>query len=316
MKKNLLCYVFALGLLTLFFACTEDKLQQRSFQEQPLNVVLASVNDSLLSTNTFTRGDEPKKDTVSTADVVKADCIGAVIGFFVGAKEGGNLTTAVICGVFGAVVNSVVEGCSDGYVVNSSGANQTTITDMIGYDNIIQKYLNIDSVVIQAKYNNSVSPLPRKYAISEKIGIVHNLMLDSIQNSTIYVALLQRTVPDTLTTLPMLKKRDYKHVVDNCLRWKEYELSSPKNNIELVMKYFLSIYERCILENDINKAYRILSTYIEVIDNRGDLSIEEKESLLAGLSVAWYSFNYWRNNVIWQSEINEINEKTNSSLDY
>ena len=55
---------------------------------------------------------------------------------------------------------------------------------------------------------------------------------------------------------------------------------------------------------------------IEVIDNRGDLSIEEKESLLAGLSVAWYSFNYWRNNVIWQSEINEINEKTNSSLDY
>lgn len=298
MKNSIILYVSVIIISIIIASCSKsDDLQygqQSLASEQDMSEALMNLNSTIVRSLSFTRGDKPEKqkDTVKV-NVVEADFYGALVGAYAGwkAKNPNPLVWATITVgaiAIGAACASIAAAAQNGYVVfNGNNENCDILNEWVSLPNSMTIFKELDSSETTIMYNKDKLSMPQKYFDAQKIGIMHNAILERMPNKVTVKEYNKNIFSQSEIALLNENKSVLQEIISNSRNWKEAIMQTDSSNIIKIANSFMSVYGSCIENKDKYEALQTLYAYIDFVDKRNDLNENEKECILIGLNVAW-----------------------------
>lgn len=303
MKVELLKISLFVCVLNLFTACSVDENKEYAVVESnssSLSVELKMLNDSLNSTYEKTRDNKQSDKDTSKTTILQADVNGALAGAAAGAYVKGPWQLKAIAalgfGVIGSAAASYAESQKENFIA-STGPNESPID----FNNAVYRFYKIDSVSVDSASANSPMTIPQKYVKALKTGVMHNMLLEKYTNPN--VALVKNLY---LTDIPFeyiqnfkTMEADYNRIVLNYSNWREIISNDSLCYVEEIVDSFMSAFSTPVSLNRPLKAVQVADSYVNFVVRRSELNDTEKEITLTGISVAVYSYMYWKNKLNW-----------------
>lgn len=286
-------------------------------EESQLLTDLSALNQQILSEYPSTKG-LGKICAIVGADFLagyegaeKGAKVGAAIGFVCAGQCG---TGAIVGGAIGCLVcgggasYAVGKGLGGGCITNGEFPFDdlykqcaTFYPDLMspnnGYEFVENMMENLELVPVQ-----SISAGLKLPAKAIKVGALHNVVLEELNTGVLEDNVF--TVTEGIT--PAISAEEGVIAGDSQLyetcktTLQDFITKQPNINnyfiskdgiSDKVMELYHDIFERTSYESE--GLVDIINQYYNIVDKSNELTLEEKESIYAGLSISLFSYNYW-----------------------
>ncbi len=301
--KHLLLFAFA---LLAFVSCkdAEEFSSQPVAAQQPLENVLKIYNDSTMASKTIeTRASSSVSRFLSIAI---ADAVGAYryakYGARIGALLGPKGATA------GAIIGGVAGGAGYSYVeYNKRKSTRVTVDSVnmlsfrdFGTAGILGNHStdNPFNDPYSQFLNRNRLKFPPRFRNCERVGWEHNYVLNAYSEEGVRLNCIPM---DSLSEEEQLVMQSdelnqcFMSDVEKIANGEMDFLHMGDEKSDRVMSLFLELYNS-YPENEAD-IVTIINDYAAMIADSDEITDEEKEQILGGLSVALYSYQYWIENL-------------------
>jgi len=307
MKKIFLSVATAMILSAgwVMYSCSNDdelEIPQSPSAQETVDVTprqklindLQDLNDQLMAERPEmeTRGrfwDWVKKNKITIVDIV-----GSIAGSFL---PTGPITTPFVAAAASALAGGHWDNAYLGYL-NFGGTRAGDFDEISAFQTRTEaayKYVdcNKDSLLNDNPIVDVSLDLPAKYAeMSIKVGKIHNLVLDVLNNEEIDLESYEYELTDKEIDAFRSKEfvEEFNRLMPYFANMDFSFVDSTRIEYAVIMK-FSELYEKYSYESeDVNF---IIEKYIEYLENDSTLTEEEKEKIYTGFAVAAYSNDYW-----------------------
>lgn len=287
MKK--IVFLLVIFITALISSCNKDSLTADGSNDTSTNPTLLSNLQKYNENLPLVRAGRPSKGDwfgIAGSDILGA-YHGAKAGAYFGAVFGPHGATAgsMICGLICGVGASYT---AYDHITRSQTENtdslQTSIISIYSHTNEIESLAENNTTEISISYDTHYD------SISAKVAILHNIILDELQNPELT---LEEIDLNALTPIEssIIESTEFQQFFNSNLS----EIMTEQSLTDALSDNIIKLFFQALKDSafDAASVNEIVNDYISIIENDNTMTTQEKEILYTAFSVACYSAVYW-----------------------